>query len=521
MLPDNIHRHFQNPYNRRELSGAAGTGRAGMRECGAEISIYIDFQGEEISEASFEASGSRAIIAAGSVFVRRLEGLDWRKAAAIPPDAIYMSLVENGKDNTERVLLSAPAACDDSNATGSLAQACRFAIEALHRAFEDSLERGNFPEAASTEENSVLVAMSGGVDSSTACLLEHQSGKGVIGVTMRLLREEGGASSCCSSESIDQARQVCHSLGIPHLTVDYTRSFHRLVVENFINEYLEGRTPNPCTTCNGSFRFPALVDLASRLGAGSVATGHYARITETDGDWWLARGKDSGKDQSYMLWGIDRPLLPRLEFPLGNFEKRETRRLARNAGLSVHNRVDSQDVCFIRGDDYRGFIAERASRTGSAPPGEGEIVDTSGNKVGYHRGYLNFTVGQRRGLGISSSEPLYVVRTDPAANVVVVGTREELAVNSLALERIKAFLPRKRLEEVGGLRVQIRYNSPAIDCRLVSHGSGGVEAGARSGTGAWWLELARPAYGVAAGQSGVIYIDDLLVAGGIIARTEA
>ncbi len=540
MSTEAFNKHFRNPHNRRELPGAAGSGRAGEADCGAEVTIHLRFDGALISEASFLASGSSAIIAAASLLTQRLEGLDWKQAAAIPAGAIYISLAEGGGDESDMQRLTDTVPVKTAVEPGSLGQACEFAVEALHRAFEDTLRRGTFPAADTVDPETAIVAMSGGVDSSTACLLEQRAGRQVIGVTMRLW-DEGQASrevisgnnaedgetdpgsgsddgvSCCSPESIRDARQVCHGLGLPHLTVDYTRAFEQQVVADFIMEYLAGRTPNPCTICNGAIRFPALVELAELLGAGMVATGHYVRIVEREGRTLLARGRDAGKDQSYMLWGIGPSLLPWLDFPLGEIEKVHTREIANQAGLRVYNRVDSQDVCFIPGDDYRRFIIERAGHVGGTVPGEGEIVTTGGRIVGYHCGYLNFTVGQRRGLGISSREPLYVVSTDPGSNTVVVGTRDELAVSSLTLEGINAFLPLREIEGERSLMVQVRYNSPAVPCRLYRESAGASAAGDESGAGSCRIELEKPVYGVAPGQSAVLYIDDAVAAGGRIA----
>lgn len=518
MGTDAINRHFYESHNRRELNGAAGCGRAGAAGCGAKIDVFLRFEAGVISEASFTASGSCAIIAVGSVLAGRLEGLHWKEAAAMPAAALHAALDDEGGGAADRELQSIRDAATGYGTPGSLKQASLFAIEALHGALEDALLRGNFPVAAAADCDTVLVAMSGGVDSATACLLERWAGRDVIGVTMRLLDSDDGADSplsCCSSESILEARKVCHSLGIPHLTVDYSGQFREQVIADFVAEYLAGRTPNPCTICNGAFRFPALVKLARSIGAGLVATGHYAKIEEIQGSRLLKRGRDPGKDQSYMLWGIPQDLLGNLEFPLGDYKKQETREIARRAGLGVHDRVDSQDVCFIPDDDYRNFVVEFASKTGDATLGEGEIVDTEGNVIGYHRGYLNFTVGQRRGLGISSPEPLYVVRTDPGANVVVVGPRERLAVSRISLVDINAFLPLEDLADSDPLMIQVRYNSPPIPCSLAGYCStGSAETEDRA---SWEVELDRPAYGIAPGQSGVIYKGDTVVAGGVIA----
>jgi tRNA-specific 2-thiouridylase len=456
------------------------------------VRIFIHFLGGEIDRASFTATGSNAAIAAGGILARQLTGLSWIEAAALPVARLEEAMVEEGIVNPRTM----PAAAG-------------FAVEALHRALEDSLRRGTFPVSPEAGPNTVLVAMSGGVDSAVACLLQQEAGRSVIGVTMRLWSDpacEAGENACCSPQAILDARAVCHQLGLPHLTVDCAADFEASVVEDFVSGYLAGRTPNPCTFCNAHFRFPFLARLAERLGAATVATGHYVGIiTDETGRPAIVRGRDRHKDQSYMLWGIGAGLLPRLVFPLGEMEKAETRRLAREAGLPVHGRPESQEVCFIPDNDYRRFLRDRLRETPGALPGAGEIVDADGVRLGSHTGYLDYTIGQRHGLGVSAPQPVYVIGTDPGRNRVIVGRRDELAVSELNIDQLNMFLP---LEETVDPKVQVRYNAEPVPCRL-------------SGSGARWrLELERPVHGVAPGQSAVIYEGETIMAGGIITGTK-
>src|SRR6266568_3810235 len=248
----------------------------------------------------------------------------------------------------------------------------------------------------------VAVAMSGGVDSAVALL---RSLPNAIGVTLRLWLDPNGPDSeraCCSPEAVIAARQTCHLLGIPHVTLDLREEFRRAVVEPFVRGYARGETPNPCTRCNGSFRFAELLAFARRAGAARLATGHYARIVEHRGRPLLARGLDPEKDQSYMLARLDPRHLGRIAFPLGEQTKADTRAEAERAGLAVAGRGESQEACFLAGDDYRAFLG----RQGLAPS-EGAIVDEQGRELGRHTGYWRFTPGQRRGLGVASGEPLY------------------------------------------------------------------------------------------------------------------
>jgi tRNA-specific 2-thiouridylase len=343
----------------------------------------------------------------------------------------------------------------------------------------------------------VAVAMSGGVDSAVALL---RSLPNAVGVTLRLWLDPEGPDSeraCCSPESVIAARETCHRLGVPHVTLDLREEFRRAVVAPFVRGYARGQTPNPCTRCNGGFRFAELLAFARRAGADRLATGHYARIVERDGGVLLARGVDPGKDQSYMLASLDPKHLPRISFPLGLQDKEATRIEAERAGLSAARRPDSQEACFLAGDDYRAFLG----RQGLAPE-KGAVVDEDGNELGRHDGYWRFTPGQRRGLGLAAPEPLYVIGTRPAANAVVVGPRE-----SLARTRVEA---RGRLY-AGAERVEakLRYRSPAVTANVAPTARG------------FRLELDAPAYGVAPGQTAVLYDGDAVVGCGTVTSASA
>jgi len=510
--------HFNNPRNVGVMDDAHGYGRAGDPGCGVVIEFYIRFRDGCVEAASCQATGSSSSISCGSLLTEIVTGKHWRYVAAISEESLTSALGSGGEVKP------------------SLRTAAMFAVEALHGALEDSLRRNTFPDQVFPEnpaDESVLVAMSGGVDSSVACLLERDSCMEVLGVTMRLWSdpdcENSGAQTCCSPQAIRDARTVCHGLGLPHLTLDYKEEFASTVVDSFVDGYLAGQTPNPCTRCNGNFRFPELVALAERLGISKVATGHYVRMVEDSGQIFLTRAADCAKDQSYMLWGIDSRLLERLEFPLGEMTKVETRRMALDAGLVVHDRPESQEVCFIPDDDYRRFVRSRAAGSGRAEllPGEGEIVDEDGTLLGSHMGFIDFTVGQRHGLGVSASEPLYVLRTVPQKNQVIAGRRQQLEVRSLKLSGINSFIQaegntcdiledagcdgisaEKRDIASGACSVQLRYNSKPVAVKK-------IEVSGDS----WRVELEEPAFGVAPGQSAVFYRNLNLIAGGIIEET--
>ena len=345
---------------------------------------------------------------------------------------------------------------------------------------------------AEPDPDRVAVAMSGGVDSAVALL---RAGPGAIGVTLRLWIDPAAPDSeraCCSPEAVIAARETCHALGLPHVTLDLRDEFRRAVVAPFVRGYARGETPNPCTRCNGSFRFAELLAFADRAGASRLATGHYARIVDHRSRRLLARARDPEKDQSYMLARLDPRFLDRIWFPLGEQTKDETRAEAARAGLAVARRTESQEACFLGGGDYRDFI----SRHGVADA-EGEIVDEQGRQLGRHGGFWRFTTGQRRGLGVSAAEPLYVLRTDPGANTVVVGPSESLAVETISA-RGRLYVRVNRAE------VKWRYRSPAVPAAVEE-----TEHGFR-------LALEAPAYGVAAGQTAVLYDDGVVVGAGLL-----
>ena len=342
----------------------------------------------------------------------------------------------------------------------------------------------------------VAVAMSGGVDSAVALI---RSLPNVIGVTLRLWLDPDGPDSeraCCSPDSVIAARETCHRLGVPHVTLDLREEFRRAVVTPFVRGYARGKTPNPCTRCNGGFRFAELLAFARRAGAERLATGHYARIVERGGCLLLARGTAVNKDQSYMLASVDPRRLERISFPLGEQDKDATRAEAERAGLAAARRPESQEACFLAGDDYREFLGRHGLE-----PSEGAIVGEDGVELGRHDGFWRFTPGQRRGLGLAAGEPLYVLGTRPSANAVVVGPRASLARTHVSV-RGRLYADADRVE------AKLRYRSPAVGAT--------VEPTARG----FRLTLEEPAYGVASGQAAVLYDGDAVVGYGLISASQ-
>jgi tRNA-specific 2-thiouridylase len=350
---------------------------------------------------------------------------------------------------------------------------------------------------AAADSARVAVAMSGGVDSAVALL---RFGSSAVGVTLRLWLDPSGPDSeraCCSPSAVIAARELCHSRGLPHVTLDLREEFRRAVVAPFIRGYARGETPNPCIRCNGGFRFAELLHFARRIGASRLATGHYARVVERDGGRLLARAADESKDQSYMLARVAPRLLGRVVFPLGNQTKNVTRAEAAAAGLAAARRPESQEACFLAGGDYRAFLERHGVEAST-----GAIVDEDGRKLGEHSGFWRFTPGQRRGLGVAAGEPLYTIAGDARTNTVVVGPR-----SSLARTRVTA---RGRLHcDVARAEAKLRHRSPAVPACVERTASG------------FRLTLGEPAYGVARGQAAVLYDDEGVVVGSGVVTSSA
>jgi tRNA-uridine 2-sulfurtransferase len=343
----------------------------------------------------------------------------------------------------------------------------------------------------------VAVAMSGGVDSAVALL---RAGRHAVGVTLRLWLDPEGPDAtraCCSPEAVMAARQTCHSLGLPHVTLDVREDFLRTIVEDFVAGYARGETPNPCTRCNGLFRFAELLRFARDAGARRLSTGHYARIVVHRGRKLVARAADPAKDQSYMLAQLDPSVLDRLWFPLGDQTKEETRAEAAEAGLAVAGRSESQEACFLAGGDYRDFLERRGLRREPGP-----VLDEHGLPVGGHDGFWRFTPGQRKGLGVAAGGPVYALRTDPFRNAVIVGPREALAIRAVGAKG-RMFVPVRRCH------AKLRARSECVAARASPIRSG------------FHLDLDVPVFGAARGQTAVLYERDAVVGSGTITSVEA
>jgi tRNA-specific 2-thiouridylase len=357
----------------------------------------------------------------------------------------------------------------------------------------------------------IVVGMSGGVDSSVAAAVLVEQGHDVLAVTLRVWpwqepRDDARRfGSCCSPETVDDARQVARRLGIPYYLLNTEREFDETVIQGFAREYAAGRTPVPCVVCNQEVKFGSLLRRARAWGAVAVATGHYARITrdERSGRFLLWRGRDPRKDQSDFLWPLTQEQLAAARFPVGDLTKDEVRRKARLLGLATADKPESQEICFIPDDDYRGFLRTRVPEAFRPGP----FLDAKGRVLGEHRGIASYTVGQRRGLGLSGRRALYVTAVDPDRNAVVVGDEREVLVDRLRAERVNV-ISEARLE--GPVRVTARIRHAQVPAAATLHPTETPEHVEV------WFDV--PQRGVSPGQSVVFYDGDLVVGGGVIAR---
>jgi tRNA-specific 2-thiouridylase len=437
-----IEQHLSQPHGRGALADAPHTGAAGGAACGDLVRISVSVDGDRVVETGFEATGCAAVRAAGSAAAELVEGMPALTAALVSPEVVAREL---------------------GGLAPSHMHAAELTCDALHRALGSAARGGDIRMAPSATRTRTLVAMSGGVDSAAAAQLALDAGDDVVAVTLELWSDPAGdgEQSCCSPQAVRGARGLAQRMGIPHFTLDLRDRFRGDVVDDFLAGYASGGTPNPCVRCNGLVRFDSMVELADRLGAAKLTTGHYARIEQDPEGPLIRAGADPRKDQSYVLARVTTDTLRKIGFPLGGYAKPDVRELARRAGLPVADKPESQDLCFLAGTGQQAFVQRHGDA--AMQDAAGDIVDSEGHVLGQHDGHHRFTVGQRRGIRVAADQPLYVLAKDARRNRIVVGPREQLATTTVKLGPGRLHRPSTEVDAV-----RLRYQGAVLGCSVDS-----------------------------------------------------
>jgi tRNA-specific 2-thiouridylase len=486
--PELFEHHIASAHGRGRAPERAAVGVAGTRLCGdvVRIALALDEDGRRVGAVGWEAEACGATIASLSAVSELVEGMAVLEVARL-------------------------GAHDVAGQLGGLSagkfHAAELVADALARALGGAVREHGALAPPDGGEQRTLVAMSGGVDSAVVALLAGREAGDAVAVTLELWADEAndGERSCCSAQAVRYARALAQRMGMPHLTLDLRDEFRAGVVTPFLEDHRAGLTPNPCIRCNGDVRLDAMLDFADRLGAATLATGHYARVEQRDGEEGaplLRTAVDAWKDQTYMLAALAPESLARMRFPLGELTKPQVRALAAEAQLPVSSKPDSQDLCFLAGTSRSEFLARHAGIERQP----GEIVDSGGRLLGRHDGHHGYTVGQRRGLGVAAAEPLYVLRTEPARNRVVAGTRAELATTAVPLRGARLHRDGARVD-----RVKLRYRAKPLPARLVGSPAPGPHRRLE-------VALEQPVDGAAPGQMACLMEGDVVIGWATIDR---
>ena len=483
--PDSIFKkHFENPQNTGELTDHNASGKDSSLISELLIVFNSLIEKNAISDIRFKTFGCSYSIAASSMMTSLAKGKDLFEAARINEDNIEDEL-GNFPENKKDVL--------------------KVVLGAFRNMLTDYISRHQDVLLHTKNTKKAAIAMSGGVDSSMVAKILKEEGWDIFGMTMRIVPpeqlEKHKLITQNTSVDIESAYQVCRKLDIPYFIIDLSSAFEKKIIDHFCTSYLQGLTPNPCVECNKQIKFGLFLKKAEILGADFMATGHYCRI-EKEGDsdiFQVLKGADRSKDQSYVFWKLDQSQLSRIRTPLGNFTKDNTKKMSAGFIPLLASKDESQDICFIPGQNYQDFLSKKATRIK-----EGKIVNSSGTEVGRHRGYPYYTIGQRRGLGISHPKPLYVIKIIPEDNIIVVGEKKELLKKSMQLKDINFISgsPPSRHFNAG---VKIRYggSEKTAEIKLTSGGEASVT-------------FKSDCSSITPGQSAVFYDGEKLLGGGII-----
>ena len=485
--PDSIFKkHFENPHNAGELTDHNASGKDSSLISEILVIFSSRIKNNIISDIRFKAFGCSYSIAASSMMTLLAKNRDLFEAAKITEDDIEDE-IGNFPENKKDVL--------------------KVVLGAFRNMLTDYISKHQGASLYAKNTKKAAIAMSGGVDSSMVAKILEEEGWDIFGMTMRIVPpgqlEKHKLITASTSVDIESAYQVCRKLDIPHFIIDLSPAFKEEIIDHFCTSYLQGLTPNPCVKCNKQIKFGLFLKKAEMLGADFMATGHYCRIEkdEDSGTFQVLKGADRSKDQSYVFWKLDQSQLSRIRTPLGNFTKENIKKMSVDFIPLLASKDESQDICFISGRDYKDFLGKKATRIK-----EGKIINSSGTEIGTHRGYPYYTVGQRRGLGISHTRPLYVIKIIPEDNIIIAGEKKELLKKGMQLKDIN-FISGDPPSIKFDAAVKVRYggSEKPAEIKLTSGGEASVT-------------FKSDCSSITPGQSAVFYTREKLLGGGIIKK---